>query len=185
MEKREIQRLLRGEQTAWKGFVMRWRNLIYTVVLRTLQENGPAQEAEELCQEVFLRLIRDDFRLLRQYDPEKAGLATWLTLVARSTTLDHLRRQRPETVPLEQVPETGTPAPFPRAESLDIPEGVLSPRQRLVLKLLLEKGLSPQEAADFLQVEVQTIHSMKNKALQKLRKFFQNGGRFEAKSAYH
>jgi len=174
----EYSRLFQGDRRAWKAFVLRWSNLIYGTVLHTLREHGrhSAEEVEELSQDVFLRLIQNDFRLLRQYDPQKAGLATWLTLVARSTTLDYLRRRRLETVPLDQAPETAITDPPPESGHLNIPDGLLPPRQHLVLKLLLEKELSPREAADFLQVEVQTIHSLKNKALQKLRKFFRNGG---------
>ena len=52
-------------------------------------------EVEDLTQEVFLRLCKDDFRLLRSYDPARAGLSTWITIVARSTARDALRRHRP------------------------------------------------------------------------------------------
>ena len=53
-------------------------------------------DIEDLTQEVFVRLCKDDFRLLRTYDPARAGLSTWLTIVARSTARDALRRRRAE-----------------------------------------------------------------------------------------
>ena len=63
-----------------------------------------AAEVEDLTQDVFLRLCKDNFRLLRSYDASRAGLSTWITIVARSTARDAMRRHRPLSVPIETVP---------------------------------------------------------------------------------
>ena len=88
--------LLRGEKAAWDAFVRRYGGLVVAAV-RGVAMAQP--EVEDLTQEVFVRLCKDDFRLLRTYDPARASLSTWITIVARSTARDGLRRRRAETVP--------------------------------------------------------------------------------------
>lgn len=161
---------VRGEKGAWDAFVAQAAPIILAAVRRTLPARG-ADAAEDLAQEVFLRLIRDDFRLLRTYDPHRASLATWLTLVARSTALDHLRRRRLPTVPLDAARAAAAPVPD-EPQALDVPPDLLPPRQQLVLRLLYEHGLSVAEAAAALGVEPQTIRSTRHKAITTLRRHF-------------
>jgi len=89
--------LLRREKGAWQAFVRRYAGLIVAAVRAVARDTG---DVEDLAQEVFLRLCKDDFRLLRSYDPSRAGLSTWITIVARSTARDAMRRKRPVSVPI-------------------------------------------------------------------------------------
>ncbi|MGZ4387779.1 MAG: RNA polymerase sigma factor, partial [Gaiellaceae bacterium] len=54
-------------------------------------------EAEELTQDTFARAVE---RVEQLRDPQ-AALA-WLYRIATTVTLDHLRRRRPATVPLDE-----------------------------------------------------------------------------------
>ncbi len=169
----ELEACLRGEKKAWDAFVDHAAPILFTAVRRTLRRYGVASDAgdvEDLAQDVFVRLVKDGFRLLRSYDPSRASLSTWLTLVARSVTIDHLRRRKLPTVPLGGAEPTQAPAE--PAEALEVPAGLLSPRQQLVLTLLFDDDLSVEEAARALGVEPQTIRSTKHKAIVKLRRFF-------------
>ena len=162
---------LRGEKRAWDAFVERAAPVIFAAVQRVLRARTPKAYqhlAEDLAQDVFLRLVKDGFRLLRTYDPARASLSTWLSLVARSTALDHLRRRRLPTVPLDEAPQPTAADPRP-VEPVEIPPALLSPRQHLVLRLLFERDLSVPEAAEALGVNPQTVRSTKHKALAKLR----------------
>ena len=91
-EPNELAALVAGDKRAWDRFVRRYAGLIVAAV-RSLVREGT--EAEDLVQEVFARLCKDDFRLLKTYDPARAGLSTWLTIVARSTARDTTRRRQP------------------------------------------------------------------------------------------
>ena len=93
--------LLNGDPDAWEDFVRRYGGLIVAAVRGLAPASG---EIEDLTQDVFVRLCRDDFRLLRSYDPERAALSTWLTIVARSTARDALRRRRADSVPISPSP---------------------------------------------------------------------------------
>ena len=170
---------LRGDAAARNGFVDRYAPVIHGAVRRLVRSrvpDDPAVGAEDIVQQIFLRLFRDDARLLRTYDPDRASLTTWLTIVARSTTLDVLRKKRPDSVPFEAaVHSPVVDGPEPAEPEVTIPEGLLSPRQALVMKLLFDQERDVPEVAGILGIEEQTVRSAKHKALSKLRAFFAAG----------
>jgi RNA polymerase sigma-70 factor (ECF subfamily) len=84
---------LRGSQDAFRELVKRFERPVYTLVLRMVQDPGTA---EDLAQEVFVKA----FRRLSTFDPQWK-FSSWLFKIAHNTTIDHLRRGAPETVPLE------------------------------------------------------------------------------------
>lgn len=162
--------LLRGEKAAWDAFVRRYGGLVVAAV-RGVAMAQP--EVEDLTQEVFVRLCKDDFRLLRTYDPERASLSTWITIVARSTARDGLRRRRAETVPLDAVPEAQLAIePVLPVEKLKLPEALLSPRQREILAMLYDREMDVAEIARALGIDPQTVRSAHHKAMVKLRAHF-------------
>ncbi|MGH7054285.1 MAG: RNA polymerase sigma factor [Stellaceae bacterium] len=165
-----IDALLRGEGAAWEAFVRRYARLIVAAVRGFVQGAG---EVEDLTQEVFLRLCRDDFRLLRSYDPARASLSTWLTIVSRSTVRDALRRRRAEMVPIEAVPEGRLAVdPVEPVQKLKLPEALLSPRQREILAMLYDREMDVAEIAAALGINPQTVRSAHHKAIVKLRAHF-------------
>ncbi len=179
----DLDACIRGDKQAWDAFVERWAGVIHAAVQRAFHGGrGAAARAEvqDTVQDIFMRLIKDEYRLLRSYDPTRASLSTWLTLVARSTAIDRLRRKRAPTIPLE--PDDAPVASGVREPSADAPEiplHLLSARQRLVLRLLFDEQMSVAEAAGFIGVDQQTIRSTKHKALNRLRKHLSsaaNGG---------
>ena len=162
--------LLSGEATAWQEFVRRYGGLIVAAVRGTTPVHG---DIEDLTQEVFVRLCKDDFRLLRTYDPARAALSTWLTIVARSTARDALRRRRPDSVPIEAVPEAQLAVdPVEPVRKLKLPEALLSPRQREILAMLYDREMDVAEIAQLLGIDPQTVRSAHHKAMIKLRAHF-------------
>jgi RNA polymerase sigma-70 factor (ECF subfamily) len=177
----DLEGCLSGDKSAWDAFVDQAAPIIFAAVQRTLRQGKPGgapSDAEDLAQEVFVRLVQKDYALLRSYDPARASLSTWLTLVARSTVLNRLRKERVRVVPLDEAHEpvlaAGAEGRDDAVPSLEVPEGLLSPRQHLVLRLLVEREMSVEEAAATLGVDAQTIRSTKHKAIAKLREFFRD-----------
>jgi len=162
--------LLSGDGAAWEGFVRRYGGLIVAAVRGIAPTH---RDVEDLAQEVFVRLCKDDYRLLRSYDPERAGLSTWLTIVARSTARDALRRRRADTVPIDAVPEAqlAVDAVEP-TQKLKLPEALLSPRQREILAMLYDREMDVAEIARALGIDPQTVRSAHHKAMLKLRAHF-------------
>ncbi|HEX4193816.1 MAG TPA: sigma-70 family RNA polymerase sigma factor [Stellaceae bacterium] len=168
----DLQALTRGEKAAWDGFVRRYAGLILSAVRSTAR---PGIELEDIVQEVFTRLCKDDFRLLKTYDATRAGLSTWLTIVARSTARDMQRRRQPQLTPIDSVPEMLLSVTAEPQEKLRLPDGLRSPRQKLVLTLLYEREMDVAEIATSLGIDPQTVRSTHHKAMLKLREHFADG----------
>jgi len=168
----DLAALTSGSKPAWDAFVRRYAGLVLAGVRAVAREGG---DAEDLMQEVFVRLCKDDYRLLKTYDPTRAGLTTWLTIVARSTARDVLRRRHPQVTPIDAVPETQLAVEDRHVEPLKLPEELLSPRQKLVLTMLYDKDMEVAEIAAALGVDPQTVRSTHHKAMLKLRQHFAPG----------
>ena len=161
-----------GERGAWQHFVRQFAGVVYAAVQRRLIPAGRGDEVEDVVQEVYVRLCKADFRLLRSYDPARARLSTWLTVVATSASIDYLRRQRLAKIAIEDAPESCLAVEDPAFENIKIPEGLLSGRQALVLELLYRRDLEVSDAAQIMKVDPQTVRSTHHKALTKLRAHF-------------
>ncbi|HEU0217164.1 MAG TPA: sigma-70 family RNA polymerase sigma factor [Stellaceae bacterium] len=162
--------LLAGDKRSWDNFVRRYAALIVAAVRGVASHSG---EVEDLTQEVFVRLCKDQFRLLRTYDATRASLSTWITIVARSTARDALRRRRPDSVPIEVVPEVALKIdPVEPVPKLKVPEALLSPRQREILGMLYDREMDVAEIAAVLGIDPQTVRSAHHKAMLKLRAHF-------------
>lgn len=170
---RLIRAMAEGDAGAWSSFVDRYAPIIYGAVTKTLRKHGrEGDEASDVAQDVFVRLCKADCRLLRQYDPAKAALSTWLTIIATSATIDHLRKLRAAKVGLDEIPEhVAAVAPVER-ERVKVPPGLLSERQTLVLQLLYDREMDVADVAAMLSIDAQTVRSTRHKALVKLRKHF-------------
>lgn len=159
-----------GNKEAWDAFVPPAAALIKPIARRVLGPHALAQEAAEVVQEVFVRLCHDRFRLLRIYDPSRAKLSTWLGVIASAAAVDFMRCRREGNLPLEEAPEealmvTDAPGRAP----VRLPPGLLSARQALILCLLYEKDMTPEEVGARLLIDAQTVRSQRHKALRKLR----------------
>jgi len=168
----DLNACIAGDREAWDAFVERYSGVIYAAVHRTMRAGARRSRTsiEDPVQDVFVRLIRNDYRLLRSYDPQRSALATWLTLIARSVAIDHLRKKRLAAGPLpdlEPIDDGASRPPDPSAP--EPPLHVLSRRQALVLRMLFDEDLSVPEVAARLGVDEQTVRSTKHKALTRLR----------------
>ncbi|HKD36318.1 MAG TPA: sigma-70 family RNA polymerase sigma factor, partial [Pirellulales bacterium] len=80
---------------AWEDFVDRFMGLVIHVINHSAQARSirlTAEDREDLCGEVFLTLVRDDFAVLRHFRGE-SSLATYLTVVARRAVVHHLLKR--------------------------------------------------------------------------------------------
>lgn len=168
-----LDRVCRGERQAWNEFVAAAGPLLRGVLWRMLSRSGRGDETADVLQEVFVRLVRDDFRVLRQFDPQRARLGTWLGVVATSAALDWLRKSAPAHAALDEIDDRhlAVEAASDEAQGLAIPPELLPPRQALILKLLYEDDMDVAEVAKHLHIEAQTVRSLRHKAIQRLRAF--------------
>jgi RNA polymerase sigma factor (sigma-70 family) len=118
-------------------------------------------------------------------------MSTFLTLVARSVTLDLVRRRRHIMVTLDDAGTSSVGAvrdedPIDAAERkapITVPASLLTGRQMLVLRLLFDEGRPVEQVAAMLNVDAQTVRSTKHKAIERLRGFMAERGVGDAAAA--
>jgi len=82
-----------GVENAFSQLMMRYKDAIYFMLLRMVKNK---LDAEELTNEAFGKA----FININQYEPQFA-FSTWLFCIASNNAIDHLRKKRITTVPLE------------------------------------------------------------------------------------
>ena len=86
-----VQQCLQGDGSAWEELVRRHSRRIFNICYRF---TGNGTEAEDLSQDVFLRV----YRTLASYRSAHGGFATWVTSVTRNLLIDHYRRTKRDRV---------------------------------------------------------------------------------------
>ncbi len=86
-----VQQCLQGDGSAWEELVRRHSRRIFNICYRF---TGNRTEAEDLSQDVFLRV----YRTLGSYRSAHGGFATWMTSVTRNLLIDHYRRTKRDRI---------------------------------------------------------------------------------------
>src|SRR5439155_27295094 len=113
-----IQRCLRGDQLAWEQIVgQHWRK-VFNVAYKFV---GKHDEAEDLTQDIFLKI----FRSLDTFD-RRAIFQTWLISISRNLCIDHDRSVRKERETIDRdvdanelTPASNEPGPVAALEQRD------------------------------------------------------------------
>ncbi len=175
----DLKALVAGDKRAWDGFCRLYAPAIHGAARRAFAGGQPSKDdVLDASQEVFVRLCRDNYRLLREFDPGRAKLSTWLGVIAYSAAVDWLRRRKPG-IALDDVPEAALSVQQPSHERLMIPPDLLTERQALIVKLLYERDMEVVDVAKMLHVDAQTVRSTHHKALLRLREHFKAPKRAE------
>ena len=152
-----------GEREAFDELVDRWHLPVWRYVRRLVSR---ADDAEEVTQEVWLRILRG---ILALKDP--ARLPAWIFTIARRAVMDRLRVRYAQApfVPLEEEPSglLGTEEPdlgWMDEEILEQALLELSPMEREVLVLFHLQELTLREVAEVLGIPAGTVKSRLSRA---------------------
>jgi RNA polymerase sigma-70 factor (ECF subfamily) len=154
----------------------RYSDYVYSVCLRMV---GDVQLAEDLTQEVFLRL----WRRPDLYDVSRGRFVTWLLSVARNRGIDErrsrgrrFRYEAPPSLAAEEMlagaaTAEGDDAAILSDERVVIQKALaaLPPEQRLAIQLAYFGGYTQQEIATGLSQPLGTVKTRIRLGLQKLR----------------
>jgi len=91
-----LKRCVAREPGAWKDFVDRFMGLFTHVIHHTSHARSvrlAQEDVDDLCAEVFVRLLADDFAILRRFQG-KSSLATYLTVIARRIVVREVSQRR-------------------------------------------------------------------------------------------
>lgn len=172
------------DPVAFADLVERFQHRLVAVMHHLI---GSADEAEDLAQEVFLRV----YRTRKKYTP-KAKFSTWLFTIANNLALNALRdRQRRPVLPLE-IRESGPLVfrPGESAASRDEPPAHnlqqqelaavirgalddLNERQRVAIVLNKFEDMNYADIADVMGLTTKAVKSLLSRARAKLREALQ------------
>lgn len=175
-----VERCLSGDDSAWEELVRLHTRRIYNLCYRF---TGKDSEAQDLTQEVFLRV----YRSLGSFRSSEGSLNTWLARLTRNLLIDHYRRTRNERITdsiEDQLPGTeggrteekfksdsrseSAVAGREASELLQAALGKLSPelRETIILRDLQE--MEYREIADVLAIPEGTVKSRLNRGRAEL-----------------
>ncbi len=161
-----VTRCRQGDEAAWESLVKLHTRRVYAICLRF---TGRAEQAQDLTQEVFLRV----FRSLKSFDVVSGCFRVWLTSLTRNLLIDHYRKTRKEKLVdsiedrLPELEEAGTLTGRPEgrlagreaSEWLQTALQRLSPELREAVILRDLEEMEYREIAEALKVPDGTVKS--------------------------
>lgn len=129
--------------------------------------------AEDVLQQVLLEVWQRG----PSYDPERAGLLTWVMTIARSRAIDELRRRVPEPIDPDGLTLRADASVQPESELDQLLEqwriaGLLArlPREEAgLLRLRFYEGLSQSEISEHTGIALGTVKARMVRGLYQLR----------------
>lgn len=164
-----------GQLDALGSLYDRHGGLVYGIALKVL---GQAQEAEDLTQDIFVKLNQST-----AYDPQRGSFRTYLAILTRSRAIDRLRSRQSGRAFVARLQTTdwfppSTPADAvaqsERAEDVRAALAQLSASQQQILRLAYYEGLSQAAIADRLDTPLGTVKTHSRRGLLKLRQILQD-----------
>src|SRR5579863_7831780 len=170
-----IERCLNGEEAAWEDLVRLHTRRVYAICFRF---TGSDQEAQDLTQEVFLRVVRS----LKSFRAGEGSFTVWLARLSRNLLIDNYRRTKLDRATdsiEEQLPmleertamssrTEGLVAGREASELLQAALQKLSPELRETVILRDLEELEYREIADVLNVPEGTVKSRLNRGRAEL-----------------
>jgi RNA polymerase sigma-70 factor (ECF subfamily) len=173
-ERALVDRCRAGDEAAFQELVDRYKDLVFALIARTVQDRS---RAEDLAQDVFLRVHRG-----LPYFRGEARLSTWIYRIVANVCLQPSRSA--PTVSLDAVNEDGKPKVV--ASTKDRQFGDLELRDRLEkaiarlpanYRLLIAahylRGVQYEELAEALELPLGTVKTQLHRAKQQLRRLLE------------
>jgi RNA polymerase sigma-70 factor, ECF subfamily len=178
-----IAQCIAGEDAAKARLIGEYSGVVRTAIARKLAQYDAATplraDVEDLCNDVFERILRDDCRALQTLrNPD--SIHFWLVTMAGRRAVSHLRRDttRARYVKTQQREQKMVSPPAPdelaiRAEEANRVRGQLEKlpaSDRLMLELYYLRGLRYSEIAEMTGRTIGVVSSQIHRAKAKLRK---------------
>ncbi len=180
-----VRKVLQGDVNAFEKLVTEYEKGVYAIALRM---TGNPEDASDMTQEAFIKA----YNSLQSFRGD-SKFSVWLYRIASNVCLDFLRsRSRKPTVSLSVEDDEGEETQLDVADESQSPElllersltrdavqrglQALAPDYRQILLLREIQGLSYEEIADVLRIEVGTVKSRIFRARKRLCAFLVEDG---------
>jgi RNA polymerase sigma-70 factor (ECF subfamily) len=172
-ERELVERCRRGDEGAFQELIDRYKDLVFALIARTVQDRS---RAEDLAQDVFLRIHRG-----LPYFRGEARLSTWIYRIvanvcvqdpARSSTTVSLddTTARPRIMPASSDRQFGD---LELRDRLEKAVARLPAQYRLLIAAHYLKGVQYEELAEALALPLGTVKTQLHRAKQQLRRLLE------------
>jgi RNA polymerase sigma-70 factor (ECF subfamily) len=170
-ERELVERCRSGDERAFQELVDRYKDLVFALIARTVQDRS---RAEDLAQDVFLRVHRG-----LPYFRGEARLSTWIyRIVANAVIQDHGRT--PNTASLDDERSARVASASDRQftdlevrDRLEKAIARLPANYRLLVAAHYLRGVQYEELAEALQLPLGTVKTQLYRAKQQLRRLLE------------
>jgi RNA polymerase sigma-70 factor, ECF subfamily len=172
-ERSLVERCRSGDEGAFQELVDRYKDLVFALIARTVQDRS---RAEDLAQEVFLRVHRG-----LPYFRGEARLSTWMyRIVANVCAADHSRPIAPVSLDDGRAPKGAAPAAADRQfrdlelrDRLEKAVARLPANYRLLVAAHYLQGVQYEDLAEALDLPLGTVKTQLHRAKQQLRRLLE------------
>lgn len=181
-----VERAINGEQKAYAELMDRYRDAIYFMLLKMVNNKS---DAEDLTLEAFGKA----FKSIRQYTPNYA-FSTWLFKIATNNCIDFIRKRKANLISIDQniddqegssmsptaLLSSGTPDPEERLikeQNIQLIQDIvakLKPRYRILVELRYFKEYSYEEISEELNLPLGTVKAQLFRARELLSNILNN-----------
>ena len=171
-ERELVERCRSGDERAFQDLVDCYKDLVYALIARTVQDRS---RAEDLAQDVFLRIHRG-----LPYFRGEARLSTWIYRIVANVCVQEYGR--PAAISLDNEPSkhaAAVSAPDRRFGDLELKDRLekaiarLPAHYRLLVAAHYLEGVRYEDLADALQLPLGTVKTQLYRAKQQLRRMLE------------
>jgi len=173
-ERELVERCRSGDERAFQELVDRYKDLVFALIARTVQDRS---RAEDLAQDVFLRVHRG-----LPYFRGEARLSTWLYRIVANVCAQDAGRPVPVSIDDERVRARVTASTAARDQQfgdLELRDRLekaiarLPGNYRLLIAAHYLDGMRYEDLADALQLPLGTVKTQLHRAKQQLRRLLE------------
>jgi RNA polymerase sigma-70 factor (ECF subfamily) len=190
-----VQACVKGDKQSWNEFLSRYSRLIYNYIYSVLSVKGrnlPVEQVEDIFQEIFYSLIKDNYKKLATYQGRNGcSLASWLRQVTINFTIDYLRKLKP-AVSIDSEIEPGFSlkdilkdlsadaleflSDQDKRNTLQDCVDLLEADEHYFMELFLNQGLNLEQIREYFKINRGAVDMRKSRIFQKLQNCFKRKG---------
>jgi RNA polymerase sigma-70 factor, ECF subfamily len=165
-----VERCRSGDEHAFQELVDRYKDLVFALIARTVQDRS---RAEDLAQDVFLRIHRG-----LPYFRGEARLSTWIYRIVANVCLQEHGR-RPAAISLDERAKATPSGPDRQFGDLELRDRLekaiarLPANYRLLVAAHYLNGVQYEDLAEALALPLGTVKTQLFRAKQQLRRMLE------------
>ena len=160
-----------------RELIRRYGKIVMQIITWTFHRFAQVihEDIEDVFQEVFTSLYKDQCKALVRFDPNRAQFGTYVSAIAKHSAINACKRKRynedeytdtieDDCLDIEKMLENKE-----NIEKIHTVTNTLSTKEHLFYNLYFEEFMPPEEIAEVLTISVDTVYSKKAKIIEKVK----------------